>query len=39
MAGVVGIETVVQLINFSGYRQFSVPKPPQRKAAKRCASL
>jgi hypothetical protein len=25
----------VQLINFGGYKQFSVPKPPQRQARKR----
>jgi hypothetical protein len=26
----------VQLINFGGYRQFSVPKPPLLLAANRC---
>lgn len=35
MAGEVQIETVVQLINFSASRQFSVPNPPHRKSAKR----
>ena len=29
----------VQLIKSGGYGQFSVPKPPQRKAANRYASL
>jgi hypothetical protein len=28
MAGEVRIQTVVHLINFGGYRQFSIPKPP-----------
>jgi hypothetical protein len=28
----------VQLINFGGYRQFSVPKPPLLLAANRCAA-
>jgi len=28
MAGEVRIQTVVQLIKFGGYRQFSVPNPP-----------
>jgi len=36
MAGEVRIQTVVQLIKFGGYRQFSVPKPPLLLAAKRC---
>lgn len=35
MAGEVRIQTVVQLINFGGYRQFSFPKPPLLLAAKR----
>ena len=35
MAGEVRIQTFVQLIKFGGYRQFSVPNPPQRKAATR----
>ena len=35
MAGEVRIQTVVQLIKFGGYRQFSVPKPPLLLAAKR----
>jgi hypothetical protein len=35
MAGEVRIQTFVQLIKFGGYRQFSVPNPPQRKAANR----
>jgi len=33
--GEVRIQTVVQLIKFGGYRQFSVLNPPQRKAANR----
>jgi len=36
MAGEVRIQTVVQLIKFGGYRQFSVSKPPLLLAAKRC---
>jgi len=35
MAGEVGKQTFVQLINFGGYRQFSVPKPPLLLAANR----
>jgi len=35
MAGEVRIQTVVQLIKFGGYRQFSVPKPPLLLAANR----
>jgi hypothetical protein len=38
MAGEVRIQTFVQLIKFSAYRQFSVPNPPLLLAAKRCAS-
>jgi len=37
MAGEVRIQAVVQLIKFGGYRRFSVPNPPQRKAANRYA--
>jgi len=35
MAGEVRTQTVVQLIKFSGCRQFSVPKPPLLLAANR----
>jgi len=35
MAGEVQIQTVVPLIKLSGYRQFSVPKPPLLLAANR----
>jgi|GEM_PF-2613222 len=35
MAGEVRIKTVVQLIKFGGYRQFSVPKSPLLLAANR----
>jgi len=35
IAGEVRIQTVVHPIKFGGYRKFSVPNPPQRKAAKR----
>jgi len=35
MAGEVRIQTVVQLIKFGGYRQFSVPNPPLLLAANR----
>ena len=36
MAGKVQIQTVVQLMKFSVYGQFSVPKPPLLLAADRC---
>jgi len=39
MAGEVRKQTVVQLIKFGGYRQFSVPKPPLLVAAKRYAQF
>jgi len=39
MAGEVRIKTVVQLIKFGGYRQFSVPKSPLLLAANRYAQL
>ena len=35
MAGEVQTQTFVQLIKFSSYRQFSVPKPPLLLAANR----
>jgi len=35
MAGEDGIQTFVQLIKFSAYRQFSVPNPPLLLAANR----
>ena len=35
MAGDVRIQTFVQLIKFSSYRQFSVPNPPLLLAANR----
>jgi len=35
MAGEVRIQTFVDLINFGGYSQFSVPKPPLLLAEKR----
>jgi len=35
MAGEVRKRTVVHLIKFGGYRQFSVPKPPVLLAANR----
>ena len=35
MAGEVRIQTFVQLIKFSEYRLFSVPKPPLLEATKR----
>jgi len=37
MAGEVRIQTVVHLIKFGAYRQFSVPKPPLLLAANRYA--
>jgi hypothetical protein len=36
MAGEVRIQTFVQLIKFSAYRQFCVPNPPLLLAANRC---